>query len=124
MRCPTPSRSSGGAWGNTSTACYTPAACARSRPAAISPRPERLRPEQLPPPAGAEEIERAPEELHLPRRHREPVDLGLHAEAVDDHALLRAELADAALAVAGADAALLPAAHQHLGDRVIDQHVV
>src|SRR5436190_15807595 len=83
-----------------------------------------LRPEQLPAPARAEEVERAPEELHLSRRHRPPVDLGLHAEAVDDDRLLRAELADAARAVAVADAALLPAAHRHLGDRVVDEHVV
>src|SRR5207247_8730452 len=58
------------------------------------------------------------------RRHRPPVDLGLHAEAVDDDRLLRAELADTARAVAVADAALLPAAHRHLGDRVVDEHVV
>src|SRR2546426_3310462 len=83
-----------------------------------------LRPEQLPAPARAEEVERAPEELHLSRRHRPPVDLGLHAEAVDDHRLLRAELADAARAVAVADAALLPAAHRDLGDGVVDEHVV
>src|SRR5947199_8922611 len=80
-----------------------------------------LRPEQLPAPARAEEVERAPEELHLSRRHRPPVDLGLHAEAVDDDRLLRAELAEAARAVAVADAALLPAAHRHLGDRVVDE---
>src|SRR2546428_11832216 len=83
-----------------------------------------LRREQLPAPARAEEVERAPEELHLSRRHRPPVDLGLHAEAVDDDRLLRAELADAARAVAVADAALLPATHRHLGDRVVDEHVV
>src|SRR6266849_5406719 len=120
------SGSSGGAWASTSRAWRAPGGCARSRPGATWPLRERprLRPEQLPPPARAEEVERAPEELHLARRHRPPVDLGLHAEAVDDHALLRAELADAALAVAGADAALLPAAHRHLGDRVVDHHVV
>src|SRR5436309_13564118 len=75
---------------------------------APTPRPARrlLRPEQLPAPARAEDVERAAEELHLSRRHRPPVDLGLHAEAVDDDRLLRAELADAARAVAGADAAL------------------
>src|SRR2546427_10926657 len=83
-----------------------------------------LRPEQLPAAARAAEVERAPEELTLSRRHRPPVDLGLHAEAIDDDRLLRAELADAARAVAVADAALLPAAHRHLGDSVVDEHVV
>src|SRR5206468_4717233 len=84
----------------------------------------RWRPQELPAPARAEEVERAAEEPHLGRRDRPPVDLAVHPEAVDHDGLLDAVLADAVGAVAVADAALLDAAHGDLGDGEVHHDVV
>src|SRR2546430_12115018 len=63
-------------------------------------------PQELPPPARAEQVESAAEQADLRRRDRPPVDLALHPEAVDHDGLLDAVLADAVGAVAVGGAAL------------------
>src|SRR5581483_6985426 len=96
-------------------------------PAAPGPRTRaaaRSGAEEPPPPARAEEIDRATEELRAARRHGPPVELPRQPEPVDDDGLLRTELPDALGAVAAPDAALLHAAHRDVGDGEVDEDVV
>src|SRR5215213_11970680 len=76
------------------------------------------------PVAGAEEAGDGGEEAAAGLAVGVPGGLALAAHAGDHDRLTAAELLDPRLAVAVADARLLPAAHRHVSGKVVDENVV
>src|ERR1700716_2032617 len=74
--------------------------------------------------AAVQELEDPPDQARGLGLVREHVDIALRGEALDEDRLLGAVLADAARAVARAQAGLLPATHGQLERGVVEHRVV